>query len=171
MPFLIDFFTSEISEISHKCPFGLVIASLRVSGYTASKEIGILHSHWISSSSCSTTTVMSLVYLVTLYFPSITMGIVELYKVSNFLSAFNNLSHADVCVLESFLWYVNSDDLVFCSSPHFLPHKGLHSQEACILILTWKSYITIYLELNQFFSNRGTSTLFPLGLSFSIPPT
>ena len=54
------------------------------------------------------------VSLVALYFPLMTdsciIGIVRLYVVSNFFSAFNALSYTDVYVLASFLWYVNSDD-------------------------------------------------------------
>ena len=58
-------FTSEIVDIFHKCPFGLVIASLRVSGSPASIEIDVLHAHWILSSLCSTIvmTMVSPVYL------------------------------------------------------------------------------------------------------------
>ena len=58
-------FTSEISENFHKFPFGIVIASLRVSGYPEYIEIDILYTHCISSSSCSTIGI-TLVSLVTL---------------------------------------------------------------------------------------------------------
>ena len=47
-------FTSGIVDIFHKCPFGLVIASLRVSGSPVFIEIDVMHAHWISSYSCST---------------------------------------------------------------------------------------------------------------------
>ena len=89
-------FTSEISDNFHKCPFILVIASLRVSGSPMSTEIDILHTHWILSYLCSTEIVMILVSPVAVYFPSMTgsyiLGIVGLYKVSNIFSAFNTLS-------------------------------------------------------------------------------
>ena len=38
-------FTSDIADIFHKFPFGLVIASLRVSDSPASVEIDVLHAH------------------------------------------------------------------------------------------------------------------------------
>ena len=42
--------TSEISDIFHKHQFGLVIASLRVSGSPEFLKIDVLHYHWIFSS-------------------------------------------------------------------------------------------------------------------------
>ena len=61
-------FTSKITDIFHKCPFGLVIAYLKVSGSPASVEIDVLHVHCISSYSCSTTIRTTLVSPVNLYF-------------------------------------------------------------------------------------------------------
>ena len=72
-----------------------------------------------------------------------------LSKVSHLLSVFMNLSYADVSVLSSFLWYINSDYFVFCPASQFLPHQVLFSQEdcimACIMVLTWVSCISLYL--------------------------
>ena len=62
-------FTSEFADICHKFPFGLVIASLRVSGSLYSIEIDALHDHWISSFLCYTRIGMNLVSPVTLYSP------------------------------------------------------------------------------------------------------
>ena len=45
-----EFFTSDIAGIFNKYPFGLVVFSLRVSGYPVSVEIYVLHAYWISSS-------------------------------------------------------------------------------------------------------------------------
>ena len=108
------YFTSEITDIFHKCSFGLVIAPLGVSGYPASVEIDVLHAHWISSSSFSTDIGMNLASPFTLYFPSMTvlciLGIDGFYKVSSLFSTFNTLSCADMSVLVPFLWYVNYDD-------------------------------------------------------------
>ena len=47
-------FTYDIAYIFHKCPFGLVIAYLRVSGSPAFAEKYVLHYLCILSSSCST---------------------------------------------------------------------------------------------------------------------
>ena len=82
---------SDISENFHKCPIGLDIASLRVSVSPASVDIYVFHPHQISSYSCSTTIIMTLVSQVTLYFPSMigscAFVIVGLYAVSNLLSS------------------------------------------------------------------------------------
>ena len=121
--------TSEISDILHKFPFDLVIASLRVSNFPAFVEIDVLHAYWISSPSYSTTIGMTLVYPVTLYFPLMTglwiLRIVGFYKVSHLFSAFNTLSYADMIVLEYFLWYVNSDDFRFSFFLSFSPSLGI----------------------------------------------
>ena len=58
-------FTSDIADILHKCSFGLVIASLGVSGYSESVEIDVMQAQCILSSSCSTIR-MTLVSTVTL---------------------------------------------------------------------------------------------------------
>ena len=80
-----------------KCPFVLVMGSSRVSGSLAFVEIDLLRDHWISYSLCSTMMGMNLVPPVTFNFPLITgsciIGIVRLYKVSNFLNEFNKLSY------------------------------------------------------------------------------
>ena len=112
-----NFFTSEIADIFHIYPFGLVISSFDLSGPPVSVEIDVSHAHWINSSSCSTKIGITLVYLVTLYFTSMTgsciIGIVWLYEVSNFLSEFNTLSYSDMSMLASFVWYIHSDEFKF----------------------------------------------------------
>ena len=59
--FDIKCFTSEITVIIHKCPFGLVVDSVRVWGYSVSVWIDVFHVHWIYSSSCSIAIVITLV--------------------------------------------------------------------------------------------------------------
>ena len=67
--------------------------------------------------------------LVTLCFlpmtGSCTFGIVRLYEVSNFLSAFNNLSYSDMYRLSYFLWYVNYDEFDFPFSLTLSPLPGI----------------------------------------------
>ena len=110
--------------------FGLVLASLRVSGSPDSIEIEVLHTHWISLSSFYMMIGMNLVSTVTLYFPRMTglciLGIVIYYEVSNFLSELNTQLYADVYVLaSSFLWYVNSDDLKLSFGPTLSLSSGI----------------------------------------------
>ena len=115
-------FTSEIANIFDKCPFSIVISSLMVSGYPESVYVDVLYVHCISCSSCLTSIMMNLMSPFTLYFTSMIgswiFGIVGLYEVSNFLSAFSTLSYADVSMSASILWYVNSHELGFLICPH-----------------------------------------------------
>ena len=66
---------------------------------------------------------------VTLYIFSMTgsyiIGIVGLYKVYIFFSAFNTLSCADVSVLASFLWHVNYDDFEFSFNLTLFPSSEI----------------------------------------------
>ena len=95
-----NLFTSEIFDIYHKCPLGIVIYSLSVSGSLVSVEIDVLYAHWILSFLCSAVIVIILVSLVILYFPSMigSLVFVIVEEVSNFFNALNRQSYADLYV-------------------------------------------------------------------------
>ena len=72
---------------------------------------------------------MTLLSPVTLYFPSMNgsciLGIVAMYEVSIFFSAFNTLSYAYVSVLASLWWYANSDYFGFLFGLTLSPSSGI----------------------------------------------
>ena len=98
---------------------------------------------------------ITLVYPFTSSFPLMTgsfvLGIVGLYKVSNFLSEFNTLSYADMYMLASFLWYVISDDFDFSSGLTLYPLSVI----TCAGSL---SYVNIFSKV-VIFSNEAVSSV------------
>ena len=117
-----------------------------------------------------------MVFPVNLQLPSMTgsciIGILRFYEVSIFFSAFNTLSYADVSVLASFLWCVNSNNFSNLFPPHnfslirdyvhmYLVFWFLHKD--LILLYTWHPIffvcITEHLQVFCWVSNFQFSHL------------
>ena len=103
------------------------------------------------------------------------IGILGLYEVSNFLGAFNTLSYSDVSDLDYFLWCVKSDDFNFSYGLILYLSLGIVFTGSFSSGLYFGSDVgyclTLYMKPNILHANRGTSSGFMLGMSFSILPT